>query len=380
MKKTIIALILVSIFIYSCDATTNLAEGFSKTTSKSSSKPKEDNIFTGTTGLTIDFAKTAPPPRVFESSSFPILLRVRNIGAFSIDNTKSINEVSKIYMAVLSIGRERDYIQALTFQEKERLAVWQNTDNVASFNLNGKTQLNQKGDELIVSLNAKTGKLDPQSENKQSTLTATLCYPYRTSLSTTVCIDPDVAGARPTKKACSVKDQVFKSGQGAPVAITKIEPQMIPEVGKQPDTVTDVIIPQFIIYVENVGRGNSVDINNYYNVCTKTDFSSKEEQVLKNIWNAAYIRVYRSGTKEPKNELQCCPKKDGTCNDGDTSPGFIRFRDGKDFVRCTFQYKDSSDVIKRNSDAFTSPLLVEIDYGYVQTASVNFFIQKPLKY
>mgnify|MGYP001578105716 CR=1 FL=1 len=95
----------------------------------------------------------------------------------------------------------------------------------------------------------------------------------------------------------------------------------------------------------------------------------------------AYIRVYKSGNKEdPKNELICCPKKDGTCLETDTSPGFIRFWDRKDFVRCTFQYKDETDVIKRSSDAFASPLLVEIDYGYIQTISTNFFIQKPLKY
>ena len=39
---------------------------------QSTSKSKEIDIFVGTQGLTADFSKTAPPPRVFEDSSFPI--------------------------------------------------------------------------------------------------------------------------------------------------------------------------------------------------------------------------------------------------------------------------------------------------------------------
>ena len=31
-------------------------------------------------------------------------------------------------------------------------------------------------------------------------------------------------------------------------------------------------------------------------------------------------------------------------------------------------------------DAYTSPLKIEVDYGYVQTISTNFIIQKPIKY
>ncbi|MEK6983813.1 MAG: hypothetical protein AABX33_04530 [Nanoarchaeota archaeon] len=332
---------------------------------KSPSQPKDLNVFTGTNGLTIEFAKNAPPPKVIENSDFPVLLTIRNIGAYSI----SKNEKGPGFLgALISIGRERDYIPAISFEKNSRL-LGGGTDNEAFFYIDGKTQINQKGEELIVPINAKTGKLDPQSENKQSAMSATLCYPYKTVLSATACIDPDVAGMRPGKKACTVKDLVYNNGQGAPIAVTKIEPLMIPVADKE------MIKPQFLIYVENKGKGTPVNIVGFHNICRNIDLSKEE---VKYTWNVAALKAYTSGKES--NQLICCPNIDGECPESemgniDKISGFIRLRDKKDFVRCTFK-----NGVPKNSDAFTSPLKIEIDYGYVQTATANFMIQKPLRY
>lgn len=361
----------ITLALASCDASQSGSSGGfgSLGFGSSSKKTPEINVYVGTSGLTAEFAKTAPPPKVFEQSSFPILIRVRNTGAFSVGQND---------LGTLSIGRERDYIPQLIVEESNRVFPNTANDNQLSFIVDGKTQANPQGDELIIPINARTGRLDPQSENKQSTLTATLCYPYKTILSTTVCIDPDVAGIRPGKKACTVKDLAFSSGQGAPIAIVKIEPQMIPEVGNRPGSSKDVIKPQFLIFVENKGRGTPVDSDNqnYMESCSRKDASVTYP------WNVAYIRAYTAGdTSDPQKRIQsqlvCCPNKDGQCPEpatGDTA-GFLRFKDKKDYVRCTFK-----NGIPRNSDAYTSPLRIEIDYGYVQTISTSFFIQKPLKY
>lgn len=359
-KKSIFTTFLIfTILIAGCNAPGGSLNLFGSSSSK---KIPDINVFVGTQGLTAEFVKTAPPPKVFESSSFPILLKIRNSGAYSIN--KNIQGPGDLG-GVISIGRERDYIPSTTIEKNERVSSGA-TDNEAFFYIDGKTKINPKGDEMVVSANAQTGKLDPQSENKQSTITATLCYPYKTTLSTTICIDPDVAGIRPGKKVCDVKIVSFSGGQGAPVAVTRIEPQMIPEVDK------DIIKPQFLIFVENVGRGDTVNIIGYHNTCRNSDFISKDT------WNVAFLRAYSSG-KEGKNQLICCPNKEGQCPEqitgSDQITGFIRFRDKKDYVRCTFK-----DGISRNSDAFTSPLRIEIDYGYVQTISTNFFIQKPVRY
>ena len=319
-------------------------------TSSPSSKTKEVDVFVGTDGLTAEFAKTAPPPKVFEDSNFPILLRIRNKGAYSIKDSNK---------AALSLGIEKDYIKDLKVEEQGRV-VSTRFDNLAYFFVDGKTTINPQGDEVITSLSAKTSKLDPQSELKESTITATLCYPYNTILSTTVCIDTDVAGINPGKKVCSAKDLVFNSGQGAPIAVTKIEPQMIP--------VENEIKPQFLIFVENKGKGNPVNLVGYDSACYKSDYN-------KDSWNVATIKVYKAGKEsEAESQLVCTPSLKNSAGAIDETIGLLRFTDNKIFVRCTFK-----NGIPKSSEAFLSPLKVVIDYGYVQSIAANFLIEKPYK-
>lgn len=341
MSKAIPLLIIFILFIAGCG--------------KQDSKSAEIDVFVGIEGLTAEFVKNAPPARVFEESKFPILLQVENKGSYSIGDDK---------WGVLTIGREKDYVNIISLEKNNRVAAGEGKEgkNEASFVIDGKTQINPRGDKIIVAFNAQTGKLDPQSETRLSAITATFCYPYKTILSTTVCIDPDITGSSPAKKVCNVKEMVFSNGQGAPVAVTKIEPQMIPE--------GNVVRPQFLIFMENKGKGNTVDSSAYENVCRESDFGSGKEGV-KNIWNVAFLKAFTSG-REDENQLECSPNVE---EGADKSSGFIRFRDKKDFVRCVFK-----KGVPKNSNTYTSPLKIEIDYGYVQTIGANIIVQKPLKY
>ena len=322
--------------------------------------------FTGTDGIMAEFSNNAPAKTVFENSNFPVLIRIRNAGTYSIPKEPAAQQ------GIISIGREKDYVTKLSIEENSRLKKASGKDNEINFFVDGRSQINQNGDEVIASLTATTSRLDPQSEHRVSTLTASICYPYRTALSTTVCIDPDVAGLRPGKKACAVANQPFSSGQGAPIAITKIETLMIPEIDEP------VIKPQFLIYVENSGRGNPVNPLDFRYACSN-DFDKKD--IISNRWNVATLKAFTSDENGVQ-QLVCCPNKYSECPDSQADlsdpekiTGFIRLRDNKDFVRCTFK-----NGIPKTFDAYTSPLSIEIDYGYMQTISANFIIQKPLKY
>ena len=260
-KKNILLLIVLSVLLISCQ--------FSGT---STTGQREIDTHIGFDGLTAEFSKDAPPQVVFEDSSFPILLKVRNNGAYDIKEKKG----------TITIGREKDYVTGLVQATSTKVGIL--SGDSASFDVDGKSILNPYGEEILLQWNAKTGKLDPQSEIKQSVITATLCYPYQTILTTTLCIDPDVFGLRPGKKACNVKDMGFSSGQGAPIAVTKIEQQMIPQ--------GDSIKPQFLIFLENRGRGTPVNILNYHDICAKP-FSD-----TKNLWNTVRIKAFASGNKQ----------------------------------------------------------------------------------
>lgn len=353
-KKTL--LFLACIFLIGCNASTT-------------SNTNQAVTFTGTDGLVSEFSTNAPAKTVFEKSNFPILIKIRNAGAYSIPSDPADRR------ALISIGREKDYVPKISIEDNSRVAKNSGpSDNELIFFVDGRSQINPNGDELIASLTAQTSNLDSQSERRISTLTASICYPYKTTLSTTICIDPDIEGLRPGKKACKVSDQPFNSGQGAPIAITKIETQMLPELDRQS------IKPQFLIYVENKGNGNPVNIIGFREACGK-DFDTNTP--IQNRWNVASLKAF---TPNPNgngvlqliccpNQLGYCPDKQGDITDVNQLAGFIRLRDNKDFVRCTFQ-----NGIPKNYDAYTSPLSIEIDYGYMQTISANFIIQKPLKY
>src|SRR3989344_598380 len=112
MKKAIIFLFFILILVSSC--------------ATASTKRSEADIFTGTGGLALEFAKNAPPLKVFEQSNFPILLKIKNTGAYSI--SQNAPQDKKI---LLSIGREKDYISKLTFERNSRINIvtGQNTDH-----------------------------------------------------------------------------------------------------------------------------------------------------------------------------------------------------------------------------------------------------------
>ena len=303
---------------------------------------KDVNLHVGFNGLTMELLKNTPPQKVFEDEVFPVIIKVRNIGAFSLDKNDK---------AILSLGVEKDYtnkVELLAGGKIESI-----NENTGTFNLEGRSNINIKGEEEVISYNIRAGIVDPQSEVHSSTVIATLCYPYETKLSSTVCIDTDVSNLIPGKKVCNVQDIVFDNGQGAPVAVTKVEPNMLPQIDGQN------IVPQFLIFLENKGTGTVVNRNAFQDFCTK---SSESNAASKNV-NAIFVRAYLSNE-----ELDCTPKEKEKTND---KQGFAKLKDKKELIRCTL--KEGRD---KSLGTYSAPLKVVLSYGYTQSISANYFIQK----
>ena len=287
----------------------------------------DEDVRKGFDGLAMAFIKNAPPDKVFEQSIFPIGINLKNKGA------------SNIEKGFFVMGFEKEYADAAGREAKE------------TFDIKGKSTFNLNGDEEFITLNAEAKKVGSQSETHPSTILATACYPYRTILGTSVCIDTDIFGKQLRKKACLAKDLEFTNGQGAPIAITKVEVRMLPNADNDPNK----IIPHFIIYLENKGKGEVIAEAKIEDVCSKKPLGFKD-------FNRVTVKAFLSD-------------KELNCNSGETEKAEGRLREKKDIVRCTLE-----EGIESNKDAFTSPLKIEIDYGYTFTISKDITIEKILTY
>ena len=219
--------------------------------------------------------------------------------------------------------------------------------------------------------NVITKQLEPQSESHSYSLSATLCYPYETRFTDTACIDTDILGARFKQKVCKSEDKAYPKGQGAPVAITRVESRMLDK--------DDKIIPNFIIHIENKGNGNVIkrrndaqettppqatQMSNIDEVC-----SSKRLDPADRDFNTVVLRAYL-GAETPDNELDCEPKK--TPEDKGRE-GYVRLVGNKDIIRCSLP---ESASISKNTQPYTSPLIIILDYGYMSSISAKYVIER----
>lgn len=194
-----------------------------------------------------------------------------------------------------------------------------------SFALEARSPVNPAGGftQLMFKLKSKT--LPTQLETYQTPFIFSACYPYNTYASIPVCIDPDVTNKQ--NKACVTTPISGAGGQGAPVAVTLVEPRMIIE--------DNTIVPTFIIHVANVGDGRVVSPDSLGFACGNAESASSK------------IRAFVQLQDET---LKC-------------SPDLIDLRAGETKITCR-----SNKQFGPNEGTFITPLSIHLEYGYVTTA------------
>jgi len=314
MNKNLILLtgILLLLAITGCDK-------FGK---KGQTPISEADLRKGTDGLKMEFLPNAPQESIFAESGFPISLKLKNAGA------------SDIAGARIVFGFEKAYINI--------------PQEIALFGIKGKSIYAPLGEEEFITRNARAGAIGQQSEKHPSTIFATACYPYKTVLGASVCIDTDIIDER-KGKVCAVKDLSFTEGQGAPVSVTKVETRMLPQDNGK-------VKPHFLIHVKNAGNGEVIDADKVKSACTSEALSYRD-------FNALVVKASLSGVP-----LKCSENKE-------SEPVIVRLRDKEDLIRCTYE-RDGG--INSGADAYIAPLKVELEYGYTFTESKNIIIEKVL--
>ena len=191
---------------------------------------------------------------------------------------------------------------------------------------------------------------------------ATVCYPYFTKSSPTVCIDTFPFDDR-QEKVCNIGSQSVPS-QGAPVAVTRIDQEV--STGKI----------QFKINIKNVGDGDvlktgasAVKEKNGDDLKVLDKCSPLGRGILKRKdFDRVQLKKVQIGNVDLLGSGRCSPFADGT--NGTTN--LIRLFNGEGFVICTLTVSDLWSI----QSAYTTPINIELKYSYRSTISKQIEIKK----
>jgi hypothetical protein len=316
-----ILLVSIAFFLSSCDG---------------NSAPPEINYFQGIKGVEISFLDNSPPKEAYEDSTFPVNLRVENRGAFDI-----IEE----YYGILSLSFDPFYVELFDVSSGGNIEAGKSSLILKGVQLYGKSKYHPSGRETFLSFpNFKAKPITGQREQPTTQISATLCYPYTTTLSQMICVDMNLYGENLRKQSCYQQDLAL-SDQGAPVAITQVEVENQP-AGR------DLIRPVFTIHVQNKGSGV---------VLTPYDNPADMERVcsFKDLYREDFNTIRVEAVLSHSTELVC-------------SPNPIKLFDNQGVTRC--QVSDENLILGYQN--YQTPLTVTLSYVYLTSLSSKIDIKR----
>lgn len=295
MKKLLLSAFLALLFLIGCQTEQDV-------------NVDETNYRTGTQGVVMYFLPNAPPDKVYDGDSMEVMVELENRGAYP---------ESDIFRGKLEISG---------FDPNAIRGQWERGNDIPS-TLRGRSRdYPDGGYEVMTYLDNHGVKVPFGGPEYEATILVTSCYEYKTLADPVVCIDPEPYKVIEEEKVCHFDDPIsVGGGQGAPVAITRIEERVS----------SDHII--FDIYIANVGDGKVIDWSSY-------EYCPFELE-LKDV-NRVRLNARLPFDSNP----QCTPSGSGS------EP--IRLREGgTGFVTCKFRKPETGS-------AFKSPLHIELDYVY----------------
>jgi len=270
----------------------------------------EEDFHKGIQGITMKFVPNAPPSKIYEGDHLAVSVELFNKGAYpDTSNFQGKLEISGFDTSAIS-------------------GSWQGGNSMPA-DLQGRSMYNPVGGYGIMTYETSSINVPFDADSYPADVIIHSCYNYKTQASTLMCIDPNPYEAVSEKKVCSVGDKTLSGGQGAPVAVTKIEE----EVGA--DTI------YFRIYIRNMGGGTVINPSSY----NKCPFDLEFEDL-----NKVVVNVDTSFDAGPR------------CTPAGTSSDPVNLVSGQGFIFCSFR-KPSAE------SAYLSPLNIEINYVYSDSIS-----------
>jgi len=269
-------------------------------------------VKSGTEGVKIKLQQNSPPDLLYDQNELVALVEVENKGA----SVNGVNDLQAQDCFVQVTGFDPNIITG-AFNIPRSCSEGIGT-------LEGKNVYNTRGGTNILEFTSSVS-LPLGVTDYTPTLNFLACYNYRTVANPSVCVDPLFYQVTSEQKTCQPRDVPMGGGQGAPVGISYVGVDMV----------GDRAI--FEISIRNQGTGRVLSPFANIQNCGQ---SSLEYRDLDRV---SYNVQMTGGGK-----INCKPQD-----------GFVRLTNGEGKIICTFAIPGTS--------AFETPLLIDLDYSYVES-------------
>ncbi len=299
----------------------------------------------GTEGINIEFVENSPPNKVYEDTSFPMMVQIHNRGAKDIPFTTEIDgETVESQPASISMNFDNFYIDYAGDLTREEVQ-----SSLQNLKIRGKSEIVPNGEVRNVKLgNLQAQKIVGNRESPETQLYASICYPYETKLSTDLCMDANTQSENVREQVCQATDLAFSRGQGAPVSITKVEVDMVP--------LGSMTRPSLTIHIENTGPGN----------------------VLKSLTGESDLEEACALQSEPSNLNTINVEADIAGVELECEPDPVRLAGQKNSFHCIVPEEDleTDRNLFSRQDNFVTTLNIQLLYYYTNSVSKKIEIQR----
>jgi hypothetical protein len=266
-------------------------------------------VQTGTQGVEFNVIPNYPPSTIYDSSELLTFIELKNKGNFNLEPQNCFVQIT---------GFDPNIIKG-NFNQPQSCA------SGIGGPLEGKSLYNLQGGIHQLEFNSPDITLPAGVFEYTPKLNILACYNYHTTANPAVCVDPLFYQITSEQKACVPTDVSMGGGQGAPIGISYVNIEMMG--GRA----------IFEINVRNFGSGKVLSPFTDIRTCGLGGISYQD------LDKVAYNVQLTGGTL-----IDCKPQG-----------GFIRLNNGAGKIICNFNIAGTT--------AYETPLLVDLDYSYVNS-------------
>lgn len=271
-------------------------------------------VQTGSQGVVLSTVPRFPPDLIYDQNELVAMVEVRNRGNHDLDPQECFVQITGFDPNIIRGG-------------------WQNPRSCAENNagaLEGKNVYNLEGGVNQIEYRSNVQLPEGVFEYNPN-VNIVACYSYHTKANPQVCVDPLIFQVTSEQKTCIPTSISMAGGQGAPVGVTYVGVNMVG---------TKAI---FEINIANVGTGRVISPNAQLQSCGSTNLEYRDLDKVS-------YSVQLSG---------------GSLVDCKPHDNYVQLVNNQGKIICSYNIPVGS--------AYETPLMIDLDYGYIDS------ILKPIR-